>query len=199
MPHVLASLRRRIRQVRWRSRALAALLGAALAAHAGTAGAEVTSASAAAVKVAFIYNFGKFVEWPDGTFGHASHFTLCTVGDISDFRSALNDIEGRKLQGLPLQVRELDHGADLTGCHTLLIAQSEHDRLQDILHRAQPLHILTVSDMDDFAESGGVIGLLTRNGRVQFSVNARAGRQAGLSLSAELLGLARTVIGQESG
>ncbi|MFX8999776.1 YfiR family protein, partial [Acinetobacter baumannii] len=69
----------------------------------------------------------------------------------------------------------------------------------DLLKAAQPLHILTVSDMDDFAESGGVIGLVTRNGRGQFNINARAARTSGLSISAELMGLARQVIGQESG
>jgi hypothetical protein len=70
--------------------------------------------------------------------------------------------------------------------------------VHDLLKAAQPLHILTVSDIDDFAEVGGVIGLVTRNGRVQFNVNIRAARNAGLSISAELMGLAHQVLGQEN-
>jgi hypothetical protein len=175
---------------------VAALL--ALAMVPGAAGADVGAASAAAVKVAFIFNFGKFVEWPPEALKGASNFTVCTAGDVDEFRDALNELENRHLQGMPIHVRDLGKSADLTGCQTLFIAQSERDRAHDLLKAAQPLHILTVSDMDDFAENGGIIGLLTRNGRVQFNVNAKVAKNSGLEISAELLGLARQVIGQEN-
>jgi hypothetical protein len=161
------------------------------------AGPEISSASAAEVKVAFLYNFGKFIEWPNGMLSGAAHFDVCTIGDIEEFRAALSGIEGRRLQGLDLHVHELGKSTDFAGCQTLLIARSERDRVREILGIAHPLHILTVSDIDDFAESGGIIGLLMRNGRVQFNINSAAAKSAGLSPSSELMGLARTVLNKD--
>jgi hypothetical protein len=172
------------------------VIGLALAPGTGSAEATLGSVSAAAVKVAFVYNFGKFVEWPAATFTAASRFNVCTAGDVDEFRPALADIEGHRLQGLQVHVRQLGKSTDFAECHTLLIAQSERDRLPDILRIAQAQHILTVSDIDDFADSGGIIGLLMRNGRVQFDINAHAAKSAELSLSSELMALAHAVVGQ---
>ncbi len=53
--------------------------------------------------------------------------------------------------------------------------------------------VLTVSDIDGFAEQGGIIGLSLNGERVEFTVNLRAARQAGIKLNSQLLRLGRVV------
>ncbi len=164
-----------------------------------TAWADAGSVSEASVKMAFVYNFGKFVEWTaDAASGSSHDFVICTIGDVEQFRQGLGEIENKTLQGRSVKVRRTDRIADIAGCQTLFIAQSEHDRIKEILKAAHAQHILTVSDIDDFAEHGGAFELLTRGGKVQFNVNPQAARAAGLSISSDLMKLAHAVVGQES-
>jgi hypothetical protein len=160
--------------------------------------AEVDSASDTAVKMAFVYNFGKFVEWPPAAFNDSGHrVVLCTIGDVSAFSQGLSEINGKKVQNRELQVVHIARLNDLGGCDTLFIAQSERDRLGDVLAAVSKRPTLTISDIEGFTDKGGMIGLLVRNERVQFDVNLTAARSAGLQISSELLKLAHAVVGAE--
>jgi hypothetical protein len=199
---VLIAMRRRILPASTTSAMLRflciAAISAGLSMTAGQSRAEVGSASEASVKIAFVYNFGKFVEWPADTTDAASqNFFVCTIGDIEQFRQAFADIDGKNLQGRTVKVRELASIADLSGCRTLFIAQSERGHIKEIMKAAHARHILTVSDIDGFSERGGIFELLMRGGRVQFNINAQAARTAGLAISSDLMKLARTVYEQE--
>ena len=58
--------------------------------------------------------------------------------------------------------------------------------------RGQP--VLTVSDIGNFAESGGMIGFVTDDNKVKVEVNAKAITSAGLRVDAQLLEIAVKVI-----
>jgi hypothetical protein len=51
--------------------------------------------------------------------------------------------------------------------------------------------VFTVSDADNFAESGGVAQLILEKERMRFAVNVPAATRARLQLSSKLLSLAR--------
>lgn len=53
--------------------------------------------------------------------------------------------------------------------------------------------ILSVGDMEKFAQKGGVINFVVENNRVGFGINVEAGKGAGLRISSKLLSLARIV------
>ena len=61
------------------------------------------------------------------------------------------------------------------------------------------LPILTVGEMDHFAENGGAIGFCTEDNKIRFEVNLDAAGKAGLKISAKLLALAKTVLGAPKG
>ena len=61
-----------------------------------------------AVMAAFIYNFGKFAEWPEGTAGERSgRFEICVTGVREDLRKALAALQGKSVQGREVAVRPL--------------------------------------------------------------------------------------------
>ena len=53
--------------------------------------------------------------------------------------------------------------------------------------------VLTVSDGQDFARRGGMIGLVRGENRITFEINLRTAREAGLDPGAPLLELASVV------
>jgi hypothetical protein len=146
-----------------------------------------------AVKAAYLYNFAKFVEWPPETFATAdAPLWICVVGD-NPFGDALASLSGKKVASHPVEVRALPATANLNPCHLAFISRSEQERFKALLTKLHRLPILTVSDIRDFAQDDGMIGLIEADQRIRFNINLSVARQSGLKLSSQLLKLAHIV------
>lgn len=143
----------------------------------------------AAVKAAFIYNFTKFVEWPAEAGGPLQ---LCLLGETDSLLAALANLEGKQSQGRSIQVRSAGRDT-LDGCRVIVVGASETGRLAAILDSAKKHPALTVSEVGQFADAGGMIGLVVNNAKVQFEINVQAAQRANLKLSAQLLKLSQKV------
>lgn len=145
------------------------------------------------IKAAFLYNFAKFVDWPAESFnGSENTLELCVLGD-SPFDTALESIKGKVAQGKKLVISSLEALDQTSRCHLVFVSPSEEDRLPQIFPYLQEHHVLSVSDMDDFAQQGGVVGLITIQNKIRFEINLSAARRTGISISSNLLKLARIV------
>lgn len=145
------------------------------------------------VKAAYLYNFGKFIKWPPSATSSDPNFPICIFG-TDPFGASLDTIaSGESLDGKRLSVRRINSASEVHGCRILFISRGERDRASGILSAVKQLPILTVSDMPDFVDDGGVIGFVMQGDRVRFQVNLPAAERAGLSLSSELLKVAVSV------
>jgi hypothetical protein len=143
------------------------------------------------VKAAFLYNFGKFVRWPAN--GNRTDFRICVLG-LDPFGATLDSIiAGEKVDGRAVAARRLTASTDLPGCHIVFIGQSEEKRLKDILEVVGKSGALTVSEIPQFTQRGGMIGFILADGRVRFEVNLAPANEAGLMFSSELLRVASSV------
>jgi hypothetical protein len=146
------------------------------------------------VKAAFVYNFAKFVEWPDTAFtSKDAPLVLCVVGK-DNVGSALQLLEKREVQGRQLRLNLISHLNDYlqnNSCHILFIANSEAIHQQEILAELGDAPTLTVADNADFIKQGGMISLYVEEQRVQFAINSSVAHNNGLKLSARMLQLAR--------
>jgi hypothetical protein len=146
------------------------------------------------VKVAFLYNFAKFVEWPDRVFtGPAAPMSFCVMGD-DPFGDALDSIKGKTVKERKVAVKRISDISDAGSCHVLFISSSEDGRLEEIISTLGQGPVLLVGDMDRFARRGGMIKFRVENNKVAFEINAGTAKGAGLKISSQLLKLARTVI-----
>jgi hypothetical protein len=148
------------------------------------------------VTAAYLFNFSKFVEWPEGSFtGPADPITICVLGE-SPFGTLLGDVvTGKRVNGREIAVRETSSLSKTAGCHIVFLASSEQGRLDDALAKLADRPVLTVSDARSVADRGAVIGLTLEERRVRFEVNMAAAGRAGLKLSSQLLKVAVRLIG----
>lgn len=149
------------------------------------------------VKAAYLFNFLKFVEWPENTFGDPlAPMVIGVVGD-DPFGNALPQVViGKTVQGRDVVVRIYRAGEDLRGAHILFISSSERKKLPAILSSLRGSGVLTVADMEGFLDLGGMIEFVPENNRVRFAINVEAARRAKLKMSSKLLSLAKTVEGK---
>ena len=144
------------------------------------------------VKAAFLYNFAKFVDWPPDAFGYSSApLVIGVVGD-DRFGGALDQaINGKSIGGRALIVRRLKWGQDLRSCHILFISSSEQKRLPQIIQSLKGASVLTVGDMGQFTQQGGIINFFLKANRVRFEINSRGAEQARLRISSKLMALSK--------
>ncbi len=160
----------------------------------GEAAAETVRASQYDVEAAYLYNFGKFVEWPGDP--HQGPMQICVLGK-DPFGATLDHIlSNEAINGRPLVANRITTAAAAQNCSILYIASSEEPRVDSLLVALQGKPILTVSDMPQFLRHRGMIQLVVEENRVRFSVDLDAVNPSGLVLSSELLKVAVQVKGK---
>jgi hypothetical protein len=145
------------------------------------------------VKAAFLFNFAKFIEWPSSNWADGNALVLCVVGDDPFGADLIRVVAGQSVRGQMILIRKNRFGEDLRGCHILFISDSEKAHVGQILAGLQGHPVLTVSDIDGFAQAGGVMQFVTEQSRVRFLVNLEAASQAKLRINSKLLALARVI------
>jgi len=148
------------------------------------------------IESAYVFNFIKFVEWPADTIKNGDKIRLCVIGN-ADMQTSLFTLNGRKAGAYELQIMSRSEGGEGLGdCHVLYIDEQEQRHLVPILKSLGNKPVLTISDIPNFAERGGNIGLLYRDNKVLFEINLASTRKAGLRLSSQMLNLAANIFGR---
>ena len=145
------------------------------------------------VKLAFIYNFAKFVDWPYQAPQDAGiPLTFCVLGD-DQFGNKTNSIENKSVGEKRIQVRRIRNVEEARGCQMLFISSSEKNAMERDLRALQGSSILTISDVPGFIKMGGMIGFIELDNKIRFEINVGSARLAKLEISSKLLKLAETV------
>lgn len=171
---------------------LAGLVAAAVMCPAARAQ-EVTEPD---VKAAFLYNFTRFVEWPEDPSSPPPSFRLCVVADHETTAAVQRAMEGESVDGRPVETFVPASAADVRDCRILFVGRTEMPKGGRMLEAVRGRPVLTVSDADRFVTRGGTIGFIREGSRVRFDVNVGTAKRAGLTISSRLLQVARKVEGQ---
>lgn len=146
--------------------------------------------SEAPLRVAFVFNFIKFIEWPELDATH--DVTLCVSTTDAGTRSALQQLQGKAANKRIIELVYLapDELAVLDQCHTLYITQAT---LNKNLPNPLPNGVVLVAD-EPAAQDQNVSIALLRNteGRIEFAINSSAVNHAGVNISSQLLKLAKS-------
>jgi hypothetical protein len=146
------------------------------------------------IKAAFIFNFAQFVEWPTNAFVDAESPLIIGVLGVNPFGNSLDEIvRGETVRGRKIVVRYFPSNRPIETCHILFVAQSEANRVSELIALLRGKPILLVSDINRFSRRGGMITLVTEQNKVSFNINLEAAKIARLNLSSKLLRLGHLV------
>jgi len=145
------------------------------------------------IKAAYLFTFGRFVEWPPRPAGDESPFTICVLG-VDPFGPALDaTIADGTLRGKKAVGKRIAEASEAAACHIVFISASEERRLDAIIRELGHAQVLTVSDMPGFVDRGGMIQFVSAGNRIRFEISLLPARDAGLTMSSELLKVASAV------
>ena len=149
--------------------------------------------TAAQVKAAYVYNFANFVTWPASSFdGPNGPLRVCVTGSPEMAQNLEHTFQNEVIAAHPARVQRDPATPDRRRCHILYLSGSAAV-VQATLKGLASAPVLTVGDGDRFVERGGMLEFVPDGSRIRFDVNLRAATAAGLTLSSQLLQVARRV------
>jgi hypothetical protein len=161
---------------------------------------QSTTATEYELKAAFIFNFAKYIRWPASSTAEAGKPFIIGIIGKDPFGQVLDDaMRGQRVDGRAVVVKRFVEIKESVNSDILFVASSERANLQSIFSVLRKSPVLTVSDLELFAERGGMIGLITEQSRVRFAINVEAFERVGLKPGSPLLRLARLVTESRSG
>jgi hypothetical protein len=149
------------------------------------------------VKAAFLYNFAKFVKWPEDDYGPT--FVVAVLGEDPFGEILDKTFAGKTILDKKVEVRRISALESPARIRILFVGSSERLRLAQVLKALDGSSVLTVSEMEGFTERGGMIAFRLGGDVVRFDINLGEVERARLKMSSQLIRLARNVISKSDG
>ncbi|MCG8313055.1 MAG: YfiR family protein [Pseudomonadales bacterium] len=146
-----------------------------------------------ALKAAYIYNFTKFMDWPNEAFKTSdASLNICIDGELPA-KSILTELQSRTTQGRPLRVFAIDDTANIAHCHIIYFRKAAKKQVRRVLTLIGNNPVLTVGEYSGFAEEYGVVEFAVVNGRIRLFINHQRAKSCGIVISAQLLEIASVI------
>jgi len=145
------------------------------------------------VKIAFILNFLKFIEWPhDSTEKERKTFNFYVIG-YGPLCEALEALDGKNVKGKTIIVKKIKKIIEISEPDVVFVGQSEQNHIRDIVNVLKNRSVLTIGDTEGYAKNGIMINLYMEMRKVRFEINVDAATKAKLRISSRLLSLSRII------
>ncbi len=145
-----------------------------------------------ALKSALLFKLPQFVYRQD--LDRSTPLSICVLGN-SPFGGLLERLAQTPINGRTVRTVRLEGPRDATACEFVFISRSEANGLDGILRRMGSYPVVTVSDIEGFARSGGMVELALggEGGAISILINRQAAQRQGIEFNAQLLRLAKMV------
>jgi hypothetical protein len=146
------------------------------------------------VKAAFLFNFLKFVTWPESRApADQEPYVLCVIGDERFAQTLEQVVQSKTVSGHGLKVRSLAEGGSAQTCHLAYLASDRATPAAEAaLSGLSGGGILTVHEAPAAVPSG-VMRFFLEQQRIRFEINTAAAERENLQLSSRLMGVAERV------
>jgi hypothetical protein len=150
------------------------------------------SAAEDQIKAVFLFNFVKYVDWPDAPPGTSASIRMCVPANPEFLAVLRTTVQGEVVNGRPLTAIELDGLDGARGCDILYVGNASSRDAAAWSAAVRGRHTLTVGD--GTLADGIVIAFVRDQNRVRFDINRGAAGLQNLTISSRLLDLARRVV-----
>lgn len=149
------------------------------------------------VKAAYMFNFAKFIDWPD-YYLTGDTLYLCVYKNDPFGIILEKTMIGRKVNGMDWKIKRVNSIDELDKCHILFFSGIKQHELINILDKIKQKPIVTIGDeAQNFCELGGVINFMPQFSKHQFEINKDIADDINIKISPKLLLLAKIISTKE--
>lgn len=140
------------------------------------------------IHVAMLYNFVKYVQWPDET--ATGTFVIGVIGDEQVFSTLKAWYDGKPKGAKKFEIRQLESPTDAAGCQVVYIGKAKSKELENIRSGITNRPVLTITNGEGLAKKGSCINFRLIDGKLRFELNAAELTSSNLKVSSALTSMA---------
>lgn len=150
------------------------------------------------IKIAYLYNFLRFIEWPETS--ASTTLRLCVAGNKEEYQQPLQALARQKVREHSIIITHIEPKLEqnlaqsLRQCHLIFITNRVRKQQNQIIESIAGSEVLTIGESDDFIYHGGMINFIQQQDKIRFEVNLQAINQTHLHISSKVLRIASRVI-----
>lgn len=149
------------------------------------------------VKAAYIFNFAKFIDWPENYMSGDTLY-LCIFKNDPFGIILEKTMIGRKVNGKDWKITRISSIDELDKCHILIFSGIKQHEIISIFGEIGQKPIVTIGDeIQNFCELGGVINFMPQFSDHQFEINKDIADDIDIKISPKLLLLAKIISTKE--
>jgi hypothetical protein len=135
-----------------------------------------------------VFNFTKYVQWPDHT--ASGEFVIGVIGNADVF-ATLNTWYGGKPRGAKTYViKKFSSSDEITDCHVVFIDKSKSNEFDAVNNKVKGKGTLVITDKNGLGEKGSGINFKTIDNKLKFELNQKALEASNLKVSGALSSMA---------
>ena len=138
------------------------------------------------VKAAYLYNFVRFVEWPNAVSGEPVRIGV--VGTESITAAMTEALDGKTVGDRPIVVSRVRNVNESSQSNVLYIAGNDADAARRYVALAAQKPVLTVTECDQFLRAGSLVNFYFADDTIRFAVNSDALDRSPLHMSSRSSG-----------
>jgi len=150
------------------------------------------------IKAVFLYNFIRYTTWPEEALGKKGEPIVLLVVGEDRFGSVLTDtFEDKKLHDRAVSIRHVEAPPEKIEAQLIFACGLDEEQEAALLKACSGVPILLIGDEAGFAERGACADFFVKDKKVRFEVNTGVVKASKLTVSSQLLKLARIVESKE--
>jgi hypothetical protein len=144
------------------------------------------------LKIAFLANLAKFVEWNPEILKNARDPIICCILGDGPFGRALEEAASRQnIDNRKFILHHISNPAQCSGCHLLFVSEDEENRWRSMAAQLKGRGILIVGETPGFTLEGGIVSFRLNGNKAQIQINLDEAVKEKLKFSSKLLSLAK--------
>lgn len=140
-----------------------------------------------AIKAMFIYNFTKYIDWPQQ---QKENFTVAILGYSEVMNDMLHIASNKKVNNKSIVIKNIQQVSADENYEILFIPETEKDKVKNVIELLPGKGVLLITESKNMAQQGSCINIINLDGKFRFELNEDAIRKQGLKVSNQLLTLA---------
>jgi hypothetical protein len=138
----------------------------------------------------YIFNFTKFIEWPDDK---SEEFHICIWGE-NKIKDPLNTIADKEtVKNRKIVIEEINEYTALHDCNIIFFPNDDEKQFQKLVDETINKDILLITNAEGFAEKGASINFIQTADKIKFEINKKSFEVKKIKPHSRLLSLAVNV------
>lgn len=140
------------------------------------------------VHAAMLYNFIKYVQWPNEAEG--GEFVVGVMGEDDVYNTLKTWYDGKPKGSKKYVIKKLASAGEASSCQVVYLGKGKSKEFENIKNSISGKSVLTVTDGNGLGQKGSAINFKVVDGKLKFELNQATVTSANLKVAGALTSMA---------